>query len=78
MLITFKHKPYNSYFEFSSKWILTKIQIWLFCLVVVVGGGGGGGNVQDQGIKERGEQGKQSNNSHEWHTLYNSFALNFC
>ena len=40
-------------------------------------GGGGGGGVQGKGIKERGERGRQSNNSHERHTLYNSFALNF-
>ena len=26
---------------------------------------GGGGGVQSQGIKERGERGRQSNNSHE-------------
>ena len=29
------------------------------------GGEGGGGGVQGQGIKDRGERGRQSNNSHE-------------
>ena len=33
--------------------------IFFFC------GGGGGGGIQSQGIKERGERGRQSNNSNE-------------
>ena len=50
-------------------------------LCVCVGGGGGcgkeGAGFSGPGNKERGERGRQSNNSHERHTLYNSFALNF-
>ena len=55
ILITFKHKPYNSYFEFYRKRILTKNQNLIFW-------GGGGGRVQGQCIKERGEWERQSNN----------------
>ena len=74
MLITFKHKPYNSCFEFSSNRILTKNPNLIF---FGRARGGGGGGVQGQGIKERGERGRQSKYSYERQTLNNSFALNF-
>ena len=42
MLITFKHKPCNSYFELCSKSILTKnLNLEFFCFVLCVCGGGG-------------------------------------
>ena len=39
VLITFKHRPYNSYFEFSSKRVLTKNPNLIFFLFFVEGGG---------------------------------------
>ena len=52
MLITVKHKPYNSNFEFFSKRILKKNPNLIF---FAPGGGGGGGG--GEGAREREREG---------------------
>ena len=61
MSTTFLHKPYNPYFEFSSKRILTKNPYLIFFFW----GGVGQGGIQGQGIKETGGRGRQNDNFHE-------------
>ena len=48
--------------EYVNNFLSTNPTTLILCVCV---GGGGGDWVQGQGIKERGERGRQSNNSHK-------------